>query len=241
MHDALRRSLDHARDQPQNDAPMITTVIFDMDGLLIDSEPLWREAEIAAFARVGLPLTEEMCRQTMGLRSDEVVQYWFDRHPWSGATLKQVEAEVLGHLSELIRSDAAPMAGAIELMRRLESAGLEMAIASSSPLSIIEAVADAFGFKRYVRKLRSAETQPYGKPHPGVFIDTAKDFGRAPASCLVFEDSINGVIAGKAARMVTVAVPEPLMLDRPEFTIADLTIPSLSDFDDRCFERFLAR
>jgi mannitol-1-/sugar-/sorbitol-6-/2-deoxyglucose-6-phosphatase len=220
---------------------MITAVIFDMDGLLVDSEPLWQQAEIESFASVGLSLTPDMCRQTMGLRSDEVVKYWFERHPWSNASLRDVETFILNRLKQLIGKNAAPMAGAIKLMKRFEAAGIPMAIASSSPRSIIEAVVLGCGFKRYIRTLRSAETQAYGKPHPGVFIDTAKDLGCDPNACLVFEDSINGVIAGKAARMVTVAVPEKAMLNRPEFSIADLTIETLLDFDDRCFERFFKR
>jgi mannitol-1-/sugar-/sorbitol-6-/2-deoxyglucose-6-phosphatase len=220
---------------------MITSVIFDMDGLLIDSEPLWRRAEIESFASVGLGLTPDMCRQTMGLRSEEVVRYWFDRLPWTGASLKEVETFIINQLSRLIRNDAKPMPGVIELIARLQRAGVAMAIASSSPLFIIETVADSLGLRKAVRTLRSAEGQTYGKPHPGVFIDTAKDLGRDPNSCLVFEDSINGVIAGKAAGMTTIAVPEKAMFNRPEFAIADLTLPSLLDFDDNCFERFFGR
>jgi mannitol-1-/sugar-/sorbitol-6-/2-deoxyglucose-6-phosphatase len=218
---------------------MIAAVIFDMDGLLIDSEPLWQRAETASFADVGLRLTPEMCRQTMGMRTDEMVRYWFDRHPWTGRSLKEIELMVVSYLSRLIYEEARPMDGAVELIRRFERTGLSMAIASSSPLPIIEAVADRFGIAGSIRILRSAESQPYGKPHPGVFIDTAKDLGRRPAECLVFEDSINGVIAGKAAKMTTIAVPDKAMFNRPEFSIADLTISSLHDFDDQCFERFV--
>jgi len=218
---------------------MITAVIFDMDGLLIDSEPLWQRAETASFADVGLALTPEMCRQTTGMRTDEMVRYWFDRHPWSGPSLKEIELLVISRLSRLIYEEARPMSGAIELVRRFERTGLNMAIASSSPLRIIETVADRFGIAGVVRTLRSAESQPYGKPHPGVFIDTARDLGCRPAECLVFEDSINGVIAGKAAKMTTIAVPDKAMLNRPEFSIADLTISTLNDFDDRCFDRFI--
>jgi mannitol-1-/sugar-/sorbitol-6-/2-deoxyglucose-6-phosphatase len=220
---------------------MITSVIFDMDGLLIDSEPLWQRAEIESFASVGLSLTPDMCRQTMGLRADEMVRYWFERLPWTGASLKEVETFIINQLSRLIRNEAKPMPGVIELIARLERAGVEMAIASSSPLFIVETVADSLGLRKSIRALRSAENQIYGKPHPGVFIDTAKDLGRNPNSCLVFEDSINGVIAGKAARMITIAVPERTMLSRPEYAIADLTLPTLLDFDDNCFERFFAR
>jgi mannitol-1-/sugar-/sorbitol-6-/2-deoxyglucose-6-phosphatase len=217
----------------------MTAIIFDMDGLLIDSEPLWQQAEIASFAEVGITLTREMCRQTMGLRSDEMVKYWFDRCPWAGRSLKEIELLILGRLERLIRDESKPMIGAIELVRRFEKAGLDMAIASSSPLQVIEAVADRFGIANSICVMRSAESQVYGKPHPGVFLDTASDLGRAPGSCVVFEDSITGVIAGKAAKMITIAVPDKAMFDRPEFSIADLKMTTLLDFDERCFDRFV--
>jgi len=74
---------------------MIKGVIFDMDGLLIDSEPLWQEAEIETFTRVGVPLTREMTRETMGLRVDEVVEHWFSRYPWEEPSKKEIESKVV--------------------------------------------------------------------------------------------------------------------------------------------------
>lgn len=218
---------------------MLTSAIFDMDGLLIDSEPLWQRAEIVAFASVGLRLNGEMCKQTMGLRSEEVVKYWYERHPWKGASLKEVETFVLNQLSQLIANEATPMDGAVELVQHLAHARMKLAVASSSPLAIIRAVVDRLGIARYFTTLRSAQDQPYGKPHPGIFIDTAKDLACSPSNCIVFEDSVNGVVAAKAARMKTVAVPDPSMFDRPEYSIADLKITSLLKFEKRHLE-FLA-
>jgi sugar-phosphatase len=215
----------------------LTAVIFDMDGLLIDSEPLWQRAETAAFACVGLHLNDQMCKQTMGMRCDEVVRYWYAQYPWSGVSLKDVESLILDQLISMFTNEAAPMAGAVELVRRLAEAKMKLAVASSSPRRIITAIVERLGLSRYFSVLCSAQDQPYGKPHPGVFLDAAMKLGCQPGECVVFEDSINGVIAAKAARMKTVAVPDPSMFDRAEYSIADLKIASLRCFEQRhlCF------
>src|SRR5688572_9324679 len=95
---------------------MITAAIFDMDGLLIDSEPIWREAEKTIFKQVGLDLSDEMCAQTMGLRIDEVVQHWYTIRPWSNKSLKQIETEVLDAVERLIIQRAQPMEGVYDIL-----------------------------------------------------------------------------------------------------------------------------
>lgn len=122
---------------------MTKAIILDMDGLLIDSEPFWREVEIRAFTKVGVPINEKRALETTGLRVDEVAEY--------------------------------------------------------------------------------------GKPHPGVYITVAEKLGVDPTECVAFEDSINGVLAAKAAKMRCIAVPDPLVKDRKEFCIADLVLDSLEE------------
>jgi mannitol-1-/sugar-/sorbitol-6-/2-deoxyglucose-6-phosphatase len=219
---------------------LLAAAIFDMDGLLIDSEPLWERAEIDAFGSVGLSLDRTMCRQTMGLRSDEVVRYWYERYPWRTASIGEVEALILSNLIKLVAGDLTPMPGALELIKRLADAGMKLAVASSSPHAVITAVVNRLRIAGDFSALCSAEHQPYGKPHPGVFIESARQLGCQPSDCVVFEDSINGVIAAKAARMRTVAVPDPSMFDRAEYSIADLKVASLSVFEKYHFQ-FLRR
>jgi HAD superfamily hydrolase (TIGR01509 family) len=173
-----------------------------------------------------------MCKQTMGMRCDEVVKHWYERHPWTGPSLKDVEARILDRLVKIIANEAVPMAGALQLVRRLAEAGMKLAVASSSPQIIITTVVERLGISGYFSVLCSAQDQLCGKPHPAVFLDTATKLHCRPNNCVVFEDSINGVIAAKAARMKTVAVPDPSMFDRAEYSIADLKIASL-----RCFEQ----
>jgi HAD superfamily hydrolase (TIGR01509 family) len=217
---------------------MIRAVIFDMDGLLIDSEPLWRIAEIEVFNAVGVPLTEAMALSTMGMRTDEVVEHWFARYPWQDASLKEVEARITDRVIDLVRERGAPMPGVREVIASLQERGYPLAIASSSSSEIIAAVVHQIGVAGAFQILQSAEHEPYGKPHPGVYIAAARALGVAPSDCLAFEDSANGVLAAKAARMACIAVPDPAVRDDRRFCIADTVLGSLGEFRPEFLDRF---
>ena len=128
--------------------------IFDMDGLLIDSEPLWQEAEINVFRSVGVPLTGELCRETVGVRLDEVVRHWYEKFPWHGESLEVVEARILEEISGLIVSRGKPMPGVRETIDMLSAAKYELAVASSSPLRLVRTALESFRTDREF--LRSA-------------------------------------------------------------------------------------
>ena len=209
---------------------MIQAIIFDMDGLLIDSEPLWGVAETAVFASVGVPLTEMRAGATMGLRVDEIVEHWFARYPWPAPSKKEVEAQIVGRVIELIRRQGAPMRGARDVVALLAAQGLPLAIASSSSSEMIATVVEQLGIGAYFQVMQSAEHEPYGKPHPGVYIEAARRLGVPREECLAFEDSPNGVIAAKAAKMACIAVPNPAVKDDRRLCIADAILPSLADF-----------
>jgi HAD superfamily hydrolase (TIGR01509 family) len=210
----------------------VGAVVFDLDGLLIDSEPFWRRAEIEVFATLGLHLTEQQTRQTMGLRIDDAVRHWWDRHPWEGMAPAEAERAITARVAELIEAEGEPMPGAravIDLCRRL---GVPMAVCSGSYAMVIEAALDRLGVTEAMSTWHSAEWEPLGKPHPGAYLTTAAKLGVDPISCLAFEDSFNGAISAKAARMRVVAVPEPDALDSPRWGFCDLVLASLSAFDE---------
>ncbi len=211
---------------------MLRAAIFDMDGLLVDSEPLWRRAEQQVFPTVGIELTDAMCMQTMGTRLDEVVRYWYGLHPWTGPSQEEVAAQVMARVIDLVATEGEALPGVAAALERCARAGLAVALASSSPMRLIDAVVDRLGIRACFTCLQSAEHEPYGKPHPGVFLTTAARLGVDPTACLVLEDSLAGVLAGKAARMRVVAVPAREQYDDPRFAIADLRLPSLRALDD---------
>ena len=215
----------------------IDAIIFDMDGLLIDSEPLWRIAEIEVLSAVGVPITEEDAIATTGLRTDEVVELWYARYPWPDPPKKEIEARIITRLIALARERGHSMPGAHETLETVFAAGYPLAIASSSTSEIIAAVLQTLGIERYFQVTQSAEHEPYGKPHPGVYIEAARRLGVEPWRCLAFEDSPNGVIAAKAARMRCIAVPDPALKDDRRLQAADLILPSLQDFHLGLLER----
>ena len=212
-------------------------VIFDMDGLLIDSEPLWKKAEIKVFGSVGLSLTAEMLRQIEGTRLDEAVAFWHNYRAWSNKTLQQVADEILEEITALIDAEGKLLDGVIESLEFIVSQHIPLALASSSPIQLIEKVLQRFSIKSYFSVVHSAQFEPYGKPHPGIFITTAGYLQVSPSRCLVFEDSLNGVIAAKAAKMKCIAVPHADVINNPKFEIADLIIPSLKKFDGKVLQQ----
>ncbi len=204
--------------------------IFDMDGLLIDSEPLWRAAEIEVFGSIGLSLTEEQCRETIGLRVDEAVLHWHARFPWSAPSPEAVTRQLIGTAEQLIVERGTLMEGAEELIAHLHEMAMQLAIASSSPLRLIRTIVEQFELSSYFSVLHSAQGEPAGKPDPAVYLSTMSRLGVPPAECLTFEDSIAGIRAAKAAGAIVVAVPAPEDAGKPGFEIADLVLESLRDF-----------
>ena len=207
------------------------SVIFDMDGVLIDSEPLWKIAEVEAFAKVGLDLTYTDCEETVGLRIDEVVQLWHDKVKWTSKTVKVVEADIVDIVIREINIQGKALAGVHESLEMIRSAGYKIGLATSSYERIIEAVVEKLGIGNYFEVMHSAEHELNGKPHPAVFLNCAKKLNVNPKDCLVIEDSFNGVLAAKAARMKVIAIPEKTHQIDPRLVIADSSLDSLYDFN----------
>jgi len=210
---------------------IIKAVIFDMDGLLIDSEPFWRKAEIQAFAEAGIHLTDDDCRETMGYRLNEVVELWYSRKPWTGISLLEMETRILSLVSQYILEEGKPMPGVEQLIKDCKDNNLKISIASSSPMMLINSVVQVLKMEGLFDVLHSAQDEAFGKPHPAVFISAARMLGVEPYECLVFEDSFHGVVAALAAKMPVVAVPDKEMINDKRFNAATLTIKSLDKFD----------
>ncbi|MCS7004696.1 MAG: hexitol phosphatase HxpB [Cytophagales bacterium] len=204
-------------------------VIFDMDGLLIDSEPFWKIAEKETFRLVGLELTTQMCEQTMGLRLDEVVEYWYSRHPWSNYSKKEISKKIAERVKELIEQQGELMPGALRALQMARELELKIALASASSTVLIDAVLNKFDLRSFFDVVHSAQFEEYGKPHPAVFLTTAQKLGVLPSECTVLEDSFYGVIAAKAARMKVIAVPDASHFPQLRFYAADVKIASLEE------------
>jgi len=204
-------------------------VIFDMDGVIIDSEPLWRIAERQVFAEVGLELTDADCESTMGMRTDEVIAYWFARSPWRGISPKEVERRLIERMQILISEHGQPMSGLERALAMVRASDLALALASSSSPMLIETVLRTLGLTATFDVVRSAIHEEHGKPHPAVFLATAGELGFPPHECAVIEDSAAGVQAARAAGMRVVAVPPPHLFADPVYDLADVKLHSLGE------------
>lgn len=202
-----------------------------MDGLLIDTEPYWQETERTVFGHRGIRITPEMQRATFGLRTDEVISYWYSRYPWPDPDFKALEKEYDAHLLTFFKQEATLMDGATYILDLFSSTRLKMALASSSSTGLIDAFLDRFALRNYFDLTYSAEEETHGKPHPAVYLSTASRLGIHPSQCLAFEDSLNGLIAAKAAQMKAVVVPDPSHFQDPAFGLADLKLKSLREFN----------
>jgi HAD superfamily hydrolase (TIGR01509 family) len=206
----------------------LQATLFDMDGLLLDSEILWHKAEVEIFGSLGVPIADAEGRSTKGMFVNEVVNFWFSLYPWEGPSPDDVVGLLLSRVGDLVESEGRLLPGALRALELTEERG-PLALASSTPMALILRCLKHFELLDRFRSIHSAEFEPYGKPHPGVFLTAAASIEVAPSRCLVLEDSAAGVLAAKAARMTVIAVPTPDDRDHPEFLLADLVLDSLND------------
>jgi mannitol-1-/sugar-/sorbitol-6-/2-deoxyglucose-6-phosphatase len=212
---------------------MIDAVIFDMDGVLLDSEPFWQDAEIEIFATVGINLTRAQCIETTGLPVNDVVAYRHKQNPWNTKSLTQVSNEILAGVELRVRERAVLLDGVIDAFGFFRKHQIPIALASSSAMRLIKTVLNRFSLENTFSVVHSSEHEQYGKPHPTVFLTTAKNLRISPSHCLVIEDSFNGLIAAKAARMKTLIIPMAEQWNETRFDIADCKLRSLKEFSEQ--------
>lgn len=210
---------------------IIKAVVLDMDGLMIDSEPFWRQAEIEEFAKVGLHITEEMCYQTTGIRIDEVCQFWYRRNPWKGPDPIEVSIKIRERVEDLVREKGQALKGVFETIEKVKSLELPLALCSSSPMSLINTVLDKLSLQKSFDFKCSAEKEIFGKPHPAVYLKVLGKLQTPAEYTITFEDTLAGVISAKAASMKAVAVPQKEHSSDIRFSLADFKLNNLLEFD----------
>lgn len=209
--------------------PAFKGAVFDMDGLLLDSERVWERAQITTFGEMGLTLTLDMQRATTGIRMAECFGMWQGFFPGSILEPERIRRRLLELVGGEIRTAGVIKPGAERAIELCVAAGCRIGLASSSPPEIIAAGLERLGMARHFSAVASSEAETHGKPHPAVYLTSAARLGAEPEACIAFEDSIPGVRAAKAAGMYTVAVPEEHNRGRPEYAVADLVLDSLED------------
>ncbi len=215
-------------------------IIFDMDGVIVDSEPWWLVAMNQAFAQAGVQLEPDDFRQTTGLRLDEVIDYWYSRKKFKGTTPLQLGDKIYKEVLRLVITESGLMPGLRELLQELKSKNIPIGLASSSSQFLIDGIIEHFALKSYFDVVMSAEHFDYGKPHPEVFLKTAQKLGVANnTKCIVIEDSLNGIVAARAARMPCVALPDPEKKELMQFSLAQKIIGSLHELNNDWYSELI--
>lgn len=210
----------------------ILAAIFDMDGLLIDSEPLWDQAELEVMATLGVDTSRRHeLPDTLGLRIDLVVALWFAQQPWNGPSLDEVTQRIITRAMTLVEEKRPLLPGVADAIALCKAQGLKVGLASASPLRMLERVLTLFDLREQFDVLASAEHLSYSKPHPQVYLDAAAKLGVDPLCCVTLEDSVNGMVATKAARMRSIVVPAEENRSDARWALANVRLNSLTELE----------
>lgn len=206
-------------------ANTIQAVIWDLDGVIIDSAEEHRKAWHRLAQEEHVLFTDEQFWATFGWRNDAIIPTIYGSV--SPERLKELADRKEAYFREFVREVAAPLPGAIELLSGLHASGYKQGLGSSTPIENIELISDALRLRRFLSVFVSGETVPHGKPAPDLFLKVAEQLGVAPDHCLVIEDAVAGIAAGRAGGMYTIAVAGER--DLPGLRVATLLVKDLTE------------
>jgi beta-phosphoglucomutase len=205
-------------------ANIIQAVIWDLDGVILDSADEHRRAWHRLAREEGIPYTDEQFWATFGQRNDAIMPALFgDISPERSRELAERKE---AYFREYVRDVAHPLPGAIELMSELHEAGYKQALGTSTPIANIELISEVLGLQRFLSVFVSGESVPRGKPAPDIFLKAADLLGVEPRHCLVIEDAVAGIQAAHAGGMYAIAVAgerDLAELRKAELLVHDLT------------------
>lgn len=187
-------------------APVIKAVVFDLDGLMFNTEDIFNEVGRVVLSRRGKEMTRELLQQMMGRRAPEALRVMIDFHDLTD-TVPGLIDETRTLFTELAVDRLAPMPGLYNLLAHIETRGLQKGVATSSGRKYLEEILNQFDLLERFHLTLTAEDVTHGKPHPEIYLTAAERLGVAPGEMLVLEDSHAGTTAGVEARAVVVSIP----------------------------------
>ncbi len=212
---------------------MIDAVVFDLDGVLLDSEQLWDEVREELARERGGRWHDRAQADMMGMSSREWSRYMHDVIGLAEPP-EQINAEVVRRLQARYREQLPLLPGAREAVERL-AARWPLGLASSSNREIIDLVLEQSGLARFFRATVSSEEVERGKPAPDVYLEAARRLGVAPELCAAIEDSRNGIRSARAAGMCVIAIPNAhYPPDAEALAAADVVLRSLDELTPQC-------
>lgn len=206
-------------------------VIFDMDGVLIDSEPLWHQAEQVILGGLGIDFSKPPLLQSTGLTTASVIAHWYRHQPWPGPDEQHVHQQIIDFVASGIAQQGEAKTGLMALLNGIQAQKLKMAVATNSPKRLLDTTLQRLQLAPYFSATCHLELVKNGKPAPDIYLLAAEKLGVAPEHCLVFEDSFTGISAAKAAGMTVVAIPAEHEWQHSKFDIADHKIRCFSDIN----------
>ena len=207
---------------------MIETVVFDLDGVLVDSEPVWEEVRRGLVAERGGHWAADAQRRLMGMSTQEWARY-LGEDLGVGLPPEEVAALVIDRMAARYRERIPFLPGAVDAVRRLAGTW-PLGLASSAPAVLIETVLDAAGLSSYFQVTMSTEQVPHGKPAPDIYLAVTARLGVSPSGGAAVEDSSNGLRSAAAAGLHVIAIPHPQYPPDPDaLALASLVLPTLAD------------
>lgn len=213
----------------------LKAVIFDMDGVLIDSEKFWTQAELDVFSSYGVQVTEDLAAQTKYMTTQEVTEFWYERFPWDNLDVSDLENKVVTRVIEMIQTKDCIISGVEEFIRYLKSKDYKIGLATNAPLRVAHVVLEKLQVRDLFDTIHSSEFEIQGKPHPAVYLTSAKNLGISPEHCIAIEDSHSGLKAAKGAGMQTIIFTnndESIDSDLADFKILSFNTALLPMFSE---------
>lgn len=193
----------------------IKAVIFDVDGTLIDSMWIWRQVDIEFLGKRGIPLPEKLQSEIEGMSYSETAIYFKARFDLP-ESLEEIKEEWNTMAEDYYKRRIKLKSGAKEFLKLLYDKGYTIGIATSNSRELVEHMLANHGIKQYFSNIRTSCEVDRGKPYPDVYLKVAEDMGVKPEHCIVFEDTVAGVMAAKSAGMKVFAVADEISAESRE-------------------------
>jgi HAD superfamily hydrolase (TIGR01509 family) len=210
-----------------NENTMIQAVVFDLDGVLVDSEPVWEQVRRGLVAERGGHWPPDAQRRLMGMSTPEWSRY-LSEDLGVGLPADEVATLVVDRMAARYRERVPLIDGAVDAVHRI-AARWPLAVASSAPATLIEIVLQSAGLRAYFAVVKSTEQVAHGKPAPDIYLAVTAELGCPPPDCAAVEDSSNGLRSAAAAGLRVIAIPQPQYPPDPDaLSQASLVLPSLA-------------